>query len=342
MRNPLKAGWSGLGIDLGTVNTLICDQNARVLLNEPSVVTINRNTSEIEAVGHEARRMLGRTPRDLEVIFPLRDGVINSFDLTRDMLMRFLQKIDSVPRFMGTRLVICVPTETTQIERRAVRQIGSALKASETFVVEEPIAGAYGAGFPVDAPRGSMIVDVGGGTTEIAVISLGSIVCSGSVRVGGTHMDEAIVMHVRRKHHMLIGSATAERLKVELGSAQSPGKGTAALQVKGHDLISRLPKIMSLSSHDVYEAIENFVRQIMGAIRRTLERTPPELAADISESGITLTGGGTLLPGLAERIEKEVHVPVAQVADPLLCVAIGAARLLSRSELLSRVQLRNL
>jgi rod shape-determining protein MreB len=341
MRNPLKAGWSGLGVDLGTVNTLICDQNARILLNEPSVVTINRKTSEIEAVGHEARRMLGRTPRDLEVIFPLRDGVINSFDLTRDMLLLFLRKIDSVPRFMGTRLVICVPTETTQIERRAVRQIGAALKASETYVVEEPIAGAYGAGFSVDQPRGSMIVDVGGGTTEIAVISLGSIVCSGSVRVGGTHMDEAIVTHIRRKHHMLIGSATAERLKVELGTADTPGRNNS-IQVKGHDLISRLPKITSLTSGDVYEAIGVFIAQIMAAIRRTLERTPPELAADISVGGITLTGGGTLLAGLAERIEREVQVPVKMVSDPLLCVAIGAARLLNRSDLLSRVQLRNL
>ncbi|MFZ0427495.1 MAG: rod shape-determining protein [Acidobacteriota bacterium] len=339
MRIPLKAGMTGLGIDLGTINTLICDDHSRILLNEPSVVTMNHKTGEIEAVGLEARRMLGRTPGHLEVIMPLRDGVINYFDLTREMLRLFIRKACPGPRLMGTRLVICVPTETTQIERRAVRETGLALKASEVHVVEEPMAAACGTGFAVEQPRGGMIVDIGGGTTEIAVISFCGIVCSGSVRVGGSHMDEAIVQHIRRKHNMLIGYDTAEKLKHALGRADSSGKESEVMQIKGRDLVRRLPKIMSVTRCDVCEAISDQVSAILSAVRRTLERTPPELSADIKAEGITLTGGGAMLSGIASRIERETGIHVRVAPEPLLSVAMGAAYLLQDPSLLERVQI---
>ena len=330
---------TGLGIDLGTINTLICDDNSKILLNEPSVVTLNHKTGEIEAVGLEARRMLGRTPEHLEVVMPLRDGVINHFDLTREMLRIFLRKAFSGPRLLGTRLVICVPTETTQIERRAVRETGLALKASEVHVVEEPMAAACGTGMPIELPQGGMIVDIGGGTTEIAVISFCGIVCSGSVRVGGSHMDEAIVQHIRRKHNMLIGYDTAEKLKHGLGRADRSGGEREVMQIKGRDLVRRLPKIMSIARSDVCEAIADQVSAILRAVRRTLERTPPELSSDIKSGGITLTGGGAMLTGIAARIERETGIHVMVAPDPLLSVALGAANLLRNAALLQRVQI---
>ena len=330
---------TGLGIDLGTINTLICDDNSRILLNEPSVVTLNHKTGEIEAIGLEARRMLGRTPEHLEVVMPLRDGVINHFDLTREMLRLFIRKAFDGPRLLGTRLVICVPTETTQIERRAVRETGLALKASEVHVVEEPMAAACGTGLPIEQPRGGMVVDIGGGTTEIAVISVCGIVCSGSVRVGGSHMDEAIVQHIRRKHNMLIGYDTAEKLKHALGRAERPGENSDVMQIKGRDLVRRLPKIMSVTRSDVCEAIVDQVSAILRAIRRTLERTPPELSADIKARGITPTGGGAMLGGFADLIQRDTGIEVRVAPDPLLSVALGAACLLRDSALLERVQI---
>lgn len=240
---------------------------------------------------------------------------------------------------LGTRLVICVPTETTQIERRAVRETGLALKASEVHVVEEPMAAACGTGLPIDQPRGGMVVDIGGGTTEIAVISFCGIVCSGSVRVGGNHMDEAIVQHIRRKHNMLIGYDTAEKLKHGLGKAELPDGDSAVMQIKGRDLVRRLPKIMSVTRSDVCEAISDQVSAILSAVRRTLERTPPELSADIKAEGITLTGGGAMLNGIAPRIERETGIHVRVAPDPLLSVALGAARLLQDSRLLQRVKI---
>jgi rod shape-determining protein MreB and related proteins len=322
MQNPLKAT-TDLALDLGTVNTLICNDRSQILLNEPSTVTVNHRLGCIEAVGSEARRMLGRTPGHLEVIWPLRDGVINHFDLTQEMLHRYLRRVSFGRGLFGSRLIICVPTETTQIERRAVRETGQRLKASEVHVVEEPMAAACGAGLMIAEPRGVMIIDVGGGTTEIAVISFGGIVCSGSVRVGGTHMDEAIVMHVRRKHNLLIGHDTAERLKLELGCATRPTNPTISAQVKGRDLVTQLPKVMSLSQEDVYEAISDQVGYILNAVRRTLERTPPELSGDIMRDGITLSGGGAMLTGLVERIEKECGLNARVTETPLLTVALG-------------------
>jgi rod shape-determining protein MreB and related proteins len=340
--NLLGSRASGLGIDLGTVNTLICDQNSRILLNEPSIVTVNRRTEQIEAVGGEARRMLGRTPAHLEVVMPLRDGVINHFDLTQEMLRRFLRKIQTGPRLLGSNLVICVPTETTQIERRAVRETGISLKASEVYVVEEPMAAAIGVGLPIAEPRGSMVVDIGGGTTEIAVISFCGVVCSGSVRVAGNHMDEAVVQHIRRKYNMLIGYDTAERLKIELGCAAAEDAGKRKAQVKGRDLVSQLPRTLTVAAQDVYDAISDLLVLVVNSVRKTLERTPPELAADIAVYGIVLTGGGALLPGLDRRIQRETGLPVKVAANPLLSVAVGAARLLKEGQLLERIHIRNL
>lgn len=333
---------SGLGIDLGTVNTLICDQNGRLLLNEPSIVTVNRRTEKIEAVGSEARRMLGRTPSHLEVIMPLRDGVINHFDLTQEMLRRFLSGVQTGPRLLGSRLVICVPTETTQIERRAVRETGLSLKAAEVYVVEEPMAAAIGVGLPVSEPRGSMVVDIGGGTTEIAVISFCGVVCSGSVRVAGNHMDEAVVQNIRRRYNLLIGYDTAERVKKELGCAlPEEGVGKRAV-VKGRDLVTQLPRTLSVNGQDIYQAVSDLVVLIINSIRKTLERTPPELAADIAAHGIVLTGGGAQLAGLDRRVSMETGLPVRVAANPTLSVAVGAARLLKEGELLDRVHIRNL
>jgi rod shape-determining protein MreB len=342
MGSLLGSRVAGLGIDLGTVNTLICDQNARILLNEPSIVTVNRRTEQIEAVGSEARRMVGRTPAHLDVIMPLRDGVINHFDLTQEMLRRFLRKIHTGPRLLGSRLVICVPTETTQIERRAVRETGLSLKASEVYVVEEPMAAAIGVGLPVAEPRGSMVVDIGGGTTEIAVISFCGVVCSGSVRVAGSHMDEAVVQHIRRKYSLLIGYDTAERIKLDLGCADLEEAGRRSAQVKGRDLVSQLPKTLTVSAEDIYEAISDLVVLIINSVKKTLERTPPELSADIAALGIVLTGGGALLRGLGRRVERETGLPVTVAAEPLLSVAVGAARLLKDQPLLERVCIRNL
>lgn len=333
---------SGLGIDLGTVNTLICDQNSRILLNEPSIVTINRRTEQIEAVGLEARRMLGRTPAHLEVIMPLRDGVINHFDLTQEMLRRFLRKIQTGPRLLGSRLVICVPTETTQIERRAVRETGLSLKASEVYVVEEPMAAAIGVELPVAEPRGSMVVDIGGGTTEIAVVSFCGVVCSGSVRVAGNHMDEALVQHIRRKYNLLIGYDTAERVKMELGSAFPEESRRRTALIKGRDLVTQLPKTLTVATQDVYEAISDLVVLVINSVRKTLERTPPELAADIAVHGIVLTGGGSLLSGLDRRIQLDTGLPIRVANNPLLSVALGAAKLLKEQDLLDRIHIRNL
>jgi len=331
------------GIDLGTVNTLICSQNGHILLNEPSVVTINTRTERIVAIGREARRMLGRTPKHLRVVMPLRDGVINYLDeLTQEMLRRFLKNVHAGSIWPGTKLVICVPTETTKVERRAFRETGLTLKASEVYVVEEPMAAAVGEGLSVAKPSGSLIVDIGGGTSEIAVISFYGIVCSGSVRLGGSHMDEAIIQHIHRKHNLLIGRDTAEKLKINLGCASLSESGVGKMQVKGIDLVSRLPKVQSVTTHEINKSLENLVNNILQAIRNTLERTPPELSADIVSSGITLTGGGSMLWGFATQLQRATGIRVRVAENPLLSVALGSARLLRDPELLDRVHIKNL
>jgi len=342
MRKLLRAGSKGLGIDLGTVNTLISDHNSRILLNEPSVVAFNHRTNRIEAVGRRARAMLGRTPSFMEVIMPLRDGVINHFDLTREMLKEYLKKVQPRLGWLGTKLVICVPTETTQIERRAVRETGLSLKSAEVYVVEEPMAAACGVGYPVSEAKGSMIVDIGGGTTEIAVISLSGIVCSGSIRVAGTHMDDAIIQFIRRRYNLLIGEDTAERIKLEIGYADLLTVGTQTAEVKGRDLVTQLPKTLTVTSRDVTEAITEQVGGIIASVKKTLERTPPELSADISSCGIIMTGGGSLLGGLAGLVQKETGIPVKVADDAPLSVARGASRLLNDPDLLARVHVGNL
>jgi rod shape-determining protein MreB and related proteins len=342
MRQLLKTRALGLGIDLGTTNTLICDQDRRILLNEPSAVALDKRSQKIVAVGGEAKRMLGRTPGHLEVVMPLRDGIIDNYDLTCEMLRAFLRRVKSGLQLLSSRIVICVPTETTQIERRAVREAGQTLRSAQVYVVEEPMAAACGADLPVSEARGCMIVDIGGGTTEIAVISYSGIVCSGSVRIGGTHMDEAIMQFIRRRHNLLIGRVTAEELKIDLGRAEVSLCNENSSQVRGRDLVRQLPKIMAVAEKEVVEAISEQIATIMGSIKKTLERTPPELAADISDRGIVLTGGGALIKGMPRRVERETGIRTNVMENPLLSVAHGTARLLKERSLLERVCVRSL
>jgi rod shape-determining protein MreB and related proteins len=342
MRQLLRTRAIGLGIDLGTTNTLICDQDRRILLNEPSAVALDKRAKKVVAVGAQARRMLGRTPDNLEVVMPLRDGIIDNYDLTCEMLRSFLRQVRPGLQLLGSRIVICVPTETTQIERRAVREAGQALRSSQVYVVEEPMAAACGVDLPVSEARGSMIVDIGGGTTEIAVISYSGIVCSGSVRIGGTHLDEAIAHFIRRRYNLLIGTMTAESLKIELGSAELAGRNERSSQVRGRDLVRQLPRLMSVPQKDVVEAMSEPIGMIMDSIKKTLERTPPELAADVVDRGIVLTGGGALMQGMRQRVERETGIPTHVAENPLLAVAHGAARLLKDEPLLDRICVRSL
>ena len=341
MQSLLGLRSADFGIDLGTANTLIQEKQRGLLVNEPSVVVVNIRTRRTEAVGAEAWRMLGRTPSNMEAVYPLKNGVIADLELTSEMLKYFLRKVETGVKILGSRIVICVPTETTQVERKAVKEAALTLRAREVYIVEEPVAAALGAGLPISEPRGSMIVDIGGGTTEIAVLSLGGIVNRGSVRMGGHHMDEAIIQFIRRKYNLLIGQSTAERVKMEIGFAQNPPEKTYA-EVKGKDLIKQMPKVLSVDALEINEAISRIVLSIVRSIRIVLERTPPELCADIAESGIALAGGGVLLRGFDQRIEMDTGIRAQIVEDPLLSVVRGTAKLLQQDSLLKRVCLKGI
>lgn len=320
-----------ISIDLGTANTLIYVRGQGIVLNEPSVVAVHegggRQNRKVLAVGSDAKRMLGRTPDSISAIRPLKDGVIADFVVTEEMLKQFLRKVHQRSWGVSPRIVICVPFGSTPVERRAIRESAMSAGAREVFLIEEPMAAAIGAGLPVTEASGSMVVDIGGGTSEIAVISYGGIVYSKSVRVGGDKMDDAIVNHLRRKYSLLIGLPTAERIKMEIGSA-FPQETRREMEVKGRDLINGVPKNLTLDDSEVLEALTEPVNAIVEGVKVCLERTPPELAADIVDKGIVLTGGGALLHGLDQLLREETSLPVTVAENPLECVVLGSGRVL--------------
>jgi rod shape-determining protein MreB len=327
-------GGRDMAVDLGTANTLVYVRGRGIVLSEPSVVAIDERSGEVHAVGVEAKRMLGRTPGTISAIRPLKDGVIADFDVTEQMLKHFIQKVHQ-HRFAHPRVVVCVPSGVTGVEKRAVEEATLNAGAREAHLIEEPMAAAIGAGLPVSEPTGNMIVDVGGGTTEVAVISLGGIVVSQSLRVGGDEMDEAIISHVKKEYKLLIGQQTAEEIKLEIGSAFDMREEFHA-EVRGRDMLTGLPKTVVLSSEEVRHALEEPVSQIIDAIRSTLDKTPPELAADIMDRGIVLAGGGALLAGLDERLRHETQMPSHLAESPLTCVAVGSGRSLEVLETMAR------
>ena len=323
-------GGRDMAVDLGTANTLVYVRGRGIVLSEPSVVAIDQATGDVHAVGLEAKRMLGRTPGTIQAIRPLKDGVIADFDVTEQMLRHFIQKVHQ-HRFAHPRVVVCVPSGVTGVEKRAVEEATLSAGARQAYLIEEPMAAAIGAGLPVAEPTGNMIVDIGGGTTEVAVISLGGIVVSQSLRVGGDEMDEAIINHIKREYKLLIGQQTAEEIKLEVGSA-FPLKEEVQAEVRGRDMLTGLPKTVILSSEEVRHALEEPVMQIIDAIKSTLDKTPPELAADIMDRGIVLAGGGSLLQGLDQRLRQETHMPTHLAESPLTCVAVGSGRSLEEFE----------
>ncbi|MDP2208939.1 MAG: rod shape-determining protein [Bacteroidota bacterium] len=327
-----------LAIDLGTANTLIFMKGKGVVLNEPSIVAFDRNTKKIVAIGNEAREMLGRTHRDIRTIRPMRDGVIADFEIAEGMLREFIKKIHS-SWLPSRRIVICVPSGVTEVEKRAVRDSAEHAGAKEVHLLAEPMAAAIGVGLDVDAPVGNMIVDIGGGTTEIAVIALSGIVNEESVRIAGDEMNNAIIQFFKKNHNILIGERTAEAIKCEVGSAM-PLEEEITIQVKGRDLVNGIPKTTDGSSVEIREALNEAVQQIVDAVKLTLERTQPELAADILDRGIMLSGGGALLKGLDERIRLETSLPVHVCEDPLTAVVRGTGKVLENLNHYSRVLIK--
>jgi rod shape-determining protein MreB len=318
-----------MAVDLGTANTLVYVRRAGIVLNEPSVVAINTLSGAVLAVGNEAKRMIGRTPSHIQAVRPLKDGVIADFDITEKMLRYFIQRVHKRRLLAKPRVVVCVPSGITGVEQRAVEEATIAAGARRAYIIEEPMAAAIGAGLPIHEPTGSMVVDIGGGTTEVAVLSLSGIVSSRSVRVGGDKMDEAIISYMRRHHNLLIGETTAERIKKEIGTARPPVDGDGlAIEVKGRDLMQGVPREVRISEKQAAEALAEPVSQIVEAVKVALEATPPELAADIADKGIMLTGGGALLRGLDAEIRDHTGLPVTVADDPLSCVALGCGRVL--------------
>src|SRR3981081_2764895 len=325
-----------LAIALGTANTLVFAKGQGIVVREPSVVVINKLTNRIEAVGIEAKEMLGRTPGNIESIRPMKDGVIADFEVTERMLEYFIKKAHGRKMYVHPRIVIGVPSEITQVEKRAVRDSAMRAGASEVFLVEQAMMAAIGAGLPIEEPSGNMIVDIGGGTTDIAVISLSGIVYARSVRVAGNEMDEAVMHYLKRKYNLLVGERTAEQIKIETGSAY-PLEKPLTLEVKGRNLIEGVPRTVTIDDSEIREALSECVATILNACRVALERTPPELSADISDRGIVLTGGGALLKNLDKRIREETGLPVSIADDPLASVVLGTGKMLSDFRLLRQV-----
>jgi rod shape-determining protein MreB len=324
-----------MAVDLGTANTLVYVRGRGIVLSEPSVVAVDARSGEVHAVGVEAKRMLGRTPGTIRAIRPLKDGVIADFDVTEEMLRHFIQRVHQ-NRFAHPRVVVCVPSGVTGVEKRAVEEACLSAGARQAYLIEEPMAAAIGAGLPVGEPTGSMVLDVGGGTSEVAVISLGGIVVSESIRVGGDEQDDAITAHCKHEHKLLIGQQTAEEVKLEIGSAsQLPEEVTT--EIRGRDMVAGLPKTVMLTSSEVRTALEEPISQIVAAVKDTLDRTPPELAGDIMDRGITLAGGGALLQGMEERLRMECQMPAQLTESPLTCVAVGSGRSLEEFEVIHRM-----
>ncbi len=316
-----------MAIDLGTANTLVFVKGQGIVLSEPSVVAINKDTGKVRAVGVEAKSMIGRTPGNIVAIRPMKDGVIADFETTEEMLRYFIQKVHNRRRLVWPRVAVGVPSGITAVERRAVTESAMQAGAKKVYIIEEPMAAAIGAGLPVQEPQGCMIVDIGGGTTEVAVISLGGIVFSKSVRVAGDEMDQAIIQHLKRTYNMMVGERTAEEIKIAIGSAY-PLKEELEMQVKGRDQVMGLPKVITITSEEIRESLREPVSAIVDAVRVTLERTPPELSADIVDRGVVVAGGGALLRGLDQLLAKETGLHVATAEDPLTAVVLGAGRFL--------------
>jgi rod shape-determining protein MreB len=337
-RSPFAFLSNDLAIDLGTAYTLVYVKGKGITVREPSIIAVNQKTGKVEAVGTEAKQMLGRTPGNILAIKPMRDGVIADFEHTERMLDYFIKKAHDRRSFVRPRIVIGVPSQITQVEKRAVRESAYRAKASEVALVEEPMAAAIGAGMPITEPTGNMIVDIGGGTTDVAVISMAGIVYSQTVRVAGNEMDEAIVQYIKRKYNLLIGERTAEDVKIRLGSAYPLDK-EESMEIKGRDLTDGIPKTLVVTSEEVREALSRPVSIVIAAVKEALEQTPPELAADIVDRGIVLAGGGALLKNLDKRLREETGLPVLVADDPLSVVVLGAGKMLQDFELLKRVQL---
>jgi rod shape-determining protein MreB len=329
-----------MAIDLGTANTLVYVKGRGIVLNEPSVVAIvnHKGKKQVLAVGDEAKMMLGRTPGNIEAIRPLRDGVIADFEVAEEMIKHFIRKVHNRRSFASPQIIVCVPTGSTPVERRAIQESAESAGARRVFLIEEPMAAAIGAGLPVTEPTGSMVVDIGGGTTEVAVLSLGGIVYARSVRVGGDKMDEAIISYIRRNHNLLVGEASAERIKKQIGTAALPEDGDGqVMEIKGRDLLNGVPKEIIISQRQIAEALSEPVGAIIEAVKVALEHTPPELAADIVDKGIVLTGGGALLGNLDLVLRHATGLPVSIADEPLSCVALGTGRALEDMKTLRHV-----
>ena len=336
---PLLSLFSAdLAIDLGTVNTRVYALGRGIVVNEPSAVALDDTTGEVQAVGKEAKEMLGRTPRNIRVVKPLKNGVIADFKVTEKMLHYFIQKAHQRKTLVHPRIVISIPSDITQVEKRAVMESAYRAKAAEVHLVEQAMMAAIGAGLPVSEPGGNMVVDIGGGTTDVAVISLFGIVYSRSLRIAGNHMDEAIVNYLKRKYNLLIGERTAEQIKIEIGSAYALDK-PLTMEIKGRNLIEGMPKTITVDDSEIREALGECVSTMVNAIRVALERTPPELSADIIDRGIVLAGGGALLKNLDKRIREETGLPVCIADDPLCCVVLGTNKILSNFKLLRRISI---
>ncbi|MEO6326100.1 MAG: rod shape-determining protein [Thermoanaerobaculia bacterium] len=329
---------SDLAIDLGTANTLVFAEGRGIVVREPSIVAVNKITNKVEAVGSQAKDMLGRTPGNIVAIRPMKDGVIADFEVTERMLDYFIKKAHGRSLFVRPKIVISVPSDITQVEKRAVKDSALQAGASEVFIIEQAMAAAIGSGLPITEPTGNMIVDIGGGTTDVAVISLAGIVYSKSVRVASNEMDEAIIQYIKRKYNLLIGERTSEQIKIEIGSAY-PLDEPLTMEIKGRDLVEGIPKTLTLTDAEVREALAETVGIIVDAVRVALEKTPPELSADIMDKGIVLTGGGSMLKNLDKRLREETGLPIAIAEEPLSSVALGTGAMLADVDLLRKISL---
>ena len=329
-----------MGIDLGTANTLVYIKGQGIVVREPSVVAIRDDSKDVLAVGDEANKMIGRTPGNIVAIRPMKDGVIADFDVTQSMLSYFIQKAAAKKGVVSPRIAICVPFGVTEVEKRAIEEAARTAGAKDAFLIEEPMAAAIGAGLRIEEPEGNMVVDIGGGTSEIAIISLGGIVTAKSIRLGGDELDEAIVNYVKKEYSLMIGERTAEDVKIRIGSAYKEGE-EMEMEIRGRDLISGLPKTMQISSSEVRDALRDPVNSIVDGIKSTLEKTPPELASDIMENGIMLTGGGALLKGLDKLVKEETGMPVKIAENPLDCVAIGTGKSVEDQEIFEKELMMN-
>jgi rod shape-determining protein MreB len=327
-----------LAIDLGTANTLVYAKNKGIVVREPSIVAVNKINNNVEAVGKEAKDMLGRTPGNIVAIRPMKDGVIADFEVTEKMIKYFIEKAHGRRFLVKPRIVISVPSEITQVEKRAVKDSALRAGATEVYLIEQAMAAAIGAGLPITDPTGNMIVDIGGGTTDVAVISLAGIVYSRSVRVAGNEMDDAIIQYIKRKYNLLIGERTAEQVKMEIGSA-FPLDEEMTMEIKGRDLVEGVPKTLVVSDEEIREALSETVATIVEAVRVALERTPPELSADIMDKGIIIAGGGSMLKNLDKRLREETGLPVTLAEDPLACVALGTGQMLTDFNLLRKISI---